>query len=202
MSKVYQSGNINDPKKALIMIHGRGGSAQDIMGLAEYLKVNDYLLLGPEAEQNTWYPHSFIAPIISNQPNLDIALELIGEAVQIANEKGIENENIYFLGFSQGACLTLEYTSRNAKKYGGIVAFTGGLIGEKLHPDHYTGNFDGTKVFIGTSDPDFHVPVDRVQESSKLMRELGAQVEEKIYPNMGHTISQDEIKTVNDTIFN
>lgn len=202
MSKVYQSGNINDPKKALIMIHGRGGSAQDIMGLAEYLKVNDYLLLGPEAEQNTWYPHSFIAPIISNQPNLDIALELIGEAVQIANEKGIENENIYFLGFSQGACLTLEYTSRNAKKYGGIVAFTGGLIGEKLHPDHYTGNFDGTKVFIGTSDPDFHVPVERVHESSKLMRELGAQVEEKIYPNMGHTISQDEIKIVNDTIFN
>ena len=202
MSKVYQSGNINDPKKALIMIHGRGGSAQDIMGLAEYLKVNDYLLLGPEAEQNTWYPHSFIAPIISNQPNLDIALELIGEAVQIANEKGIENENIYFLGFSQGACLTLEYTSRNAKKYGGIVAFTGGLIGEKLHPDHYTGNFDGTKVFIGTSDPDFHVPVERVQESSKLMRELGAQVEKKIYPNMGHTISQDEIKIVNDTIFN
>ncbi len=202
MSKVYQSGNINDPKKALIMIHGRGGSAQDIMGLAEYLKVNDYLLLGPEAEQNTWYPHSFIAPIISNQPNLDIALELIGEAVQIANEKGIENENIYFLGFSQGACLTLEYTSRNAKKYGGIVAFTGGLIGEKLHPDHYAGNFDGTKVFIGTSDPDFHVPVERVQESSKLMRELGAQVDEKIYPNMGHTISQDEIKIVNDTIFN
>ncbi|WP_433896782.1 alpha/beta hydrolase [Sphingobacterium mizutaii] len=202
MSKVYQSGNINDPKKALIMIHGRGGSAQDIMGLAEYLKVNDYLLLGPEAEQNTWYPHSFIAPIISNQPNLDIALELIGEAVQIANENGIENENIYFLGFSQGACLTLEYTSRNAKKYGGIVAFTGGLIGEKLHPDHYTGNFDGTKVFIGTSDPDFHVPVERVQESSKLMRGLGAQVEEKIYPNMGHTISQDEIKIVNDTIFN
>ncbi|GEM68832.1 phospholipase/carboxylesterase [Sphingobacterium mizutaii NBRC 14946 = DSM 11724] len=202
MSKVYQSGNINDPKKALIMIHGRGGSAQDIMGLAEYLKVNDYLLLGPEAEQNTWYPHSFIAPIISNQPNLDIALELIGEAVQIANEKGIENENIYFLGFSQGSCLTLEYTSRNAKKYGGIVAFTGGLIGEKLHPDHYTGNFDGTKVFIGTSDPDFHVPVERVQESSKLMRGLGAQVEEKIYPNMGHTISQDEIKIVNDTIFN
>lgn len=202
MSKVYQSGNINDPKKALIMIHGRGGSAQDIMGLAEYLKVNDYLLLGPEAEQNTWYPHSFIAPIISNQPNLDIALELIGEAVQIANEKGIENENIYFLGFSQGACLTLEYTSRNAKKYGGIVAFTGGLIGEKLHHDHYTGNFEGTNVFIGTSDPDFHVPVERVQESSKLMRELGAQVEEKIYPNMGHTISQDEIKIVNDTIFN
>lgn len=201
MSKIYQSGNVNDPKKALIMIHGRGGAAQDIMGLAEYLKVDNYLLLGPEADQNTWYPHSFIAPIISNQPNLDIALELIGEAVQIANEKGIDNEKIYFLGFSQGACLTLEYTSRNAKKYGGVVAFTGGLIGEKLHADHYAGDFEGTNVFIGTSDPDFHVPVERVQESSKLMRSLGAQVEEKIYPNMGHTISQDEIKIVNETIF-
>lgn len=201
MSKIYQSGNVNDPKKALIMIHGRGGSAQDIMGLAEYLKVDNYLLLGPEADQNTWYPHSFIAPIISNQPNLDIALALIGEAVQIATEKGIDNENIYFLGFSQGACLTLEYTSRNAKKYGGVVAFTGGLIGEKLHADHYAGDFEGTNVFIGTSDPDFHVPVERVQESSKLMRSLGAQVEEKIYPNMGHTISQDEIKIVNETIF-
>src|SRR5690606_22188219 len=132
----------------------------------------NYFLLGAEADQNTRDPHFFFAPLISKQPNLDIALGLIGEAVQIAKGKGIENENIYFLGFSQGACLTLEYTSRNAKKYGGVVAFTGGLIGEKLHADHYAGDFNGTNVFIGTSDPDFHVPVERVQESSKLMRSL------------------------------
>ena len=200
-NNIYQSGNLDNPTKALIMIHGRGGTAKDIMGLAEYLNVGDYLLIGPEASQNTWYPNSFIAPISSNQPKLNQALELINQAVELAKEKGIQPENIYFLGFSQGACLTLEYTSRNAQKYGGIVAFTGGLIGEELIRDHYKGDFENTPVFIGTSDPDFHVPVERVQETTKLMRELGAQVEEKIYPNMGHTITQEEIRIVNETIF-
>ncbi|WP_099372187.1 alpha/beta hydrolase [Sphingobacterium sp. 1.A.5] len=200
-NNIYQSGNLDNPTKALIMIHGRGGTASDIMGLAEYLNVGDYLLIGPEASQNTWYPNSFIAPISSNQPKLDQALELINQAVELAKEKGIQSENIYFLGFSQGACLTLEYTSRNAQKYGGIVAFTGGLIGEELTRGHYKGDFENTPVFIGTSDPDFHVPVERVQETTKLMRELGAQVEERIYPNMGHTITQEEIRIVNETIF-
>jgi len=200
-NNIYQSGNLDNPTKALIMLHGRGGTAKDIMGLAEYLNVGDYLLIGPEASQNTWYPNSFIAPISSNQPKLNQALELINQAVELAKEKGIQPENIYFLGFSQGACLTLEYTSRNAQKYGGIVAFTGGLIGEELIRDHYKGDFENTPVFIGTSDPDFHVPVERVQETTKLMRELGAQVEEKIYPNMGHTITQEEIRIVNETIF-
>jgi len=201
LNNIYQSGNIKDPDKALIMIHGRGGSAHDIMGLAEYLNVQEYLLIGPEANQNTWYPNSFIAPISSNQPKLDQALELIDQAVEIAIQKGIKHENIYFLGFSQGACLTLEYTSRNARKYAGIVAFTGGLIGDIIYNEHYNGNFEGTPVFIGTSDPDFHVPVQRVQETSILMRKLGANVDERIYPNMGHTISQIEINIVNDTIF-
>lgn len=200
-NNIYQSGNLDNPTKALIMIHGRGGTAKDIMGLAEYLNVGDYLLIGPEASQNTWYPNSFIAPISTNQPKLDQALELINQTVELAKEKGIQSENIYFLGFSQGACLTLEYTSRNAQKYGGIVAFTGGLIGEELIRDHYKGDFENTPVFIGTSDPDFHVPVERVQETTKLMRELGAQVEERIYPNMGHTITQEEIRIVNETIF-
>ena len=200
-NNIYQSGNLDNPTKALIMIHGRGGTAKDIMGLAEYLNVGDYLLIGPEASQNTWYPNSFIAPISSNQPKLYQALELINQAVELAKEKGIQSENIYFLGFSQGACLTLEYTSRNAQKYGGIVAFTGGLIGEELTRDHYNGDFENTPVFIGTSDPDFHVPVERVQDTTKLMRELGAQVEERIYPNMGHTITQEEIRIVNETIF-
>ncbi len=200
-NNIYQSGNLDNPTKALIMIHGRGGTAKDIMGLAEYLNVSDYLLIGPEASQNTWYPNSFIAPISSNQPKLNQALELINQAVELAKEKGIQPENIYFLGFSQGACLTLEYTSRNAQNYGGIVAFTGGLIGEELIRDHYKGDFENTPVFIGTSDPDFHVPVERVQETTKLMREFGAQVEEKIYPNMGHTITQEEIRIVNETIF-
>ncbi|GGE27886.1 alpha/beta hydrolase [Sphingobacterium cellulitidis] len=201
MANIYQAGNTENPSKALIMIHGRGGSARDIMGLSEYLNVQDYLLIGPEADQNTWYPNSFIAPVSSNQPKLDIALELIQQAVDLAKSKGITTDNIYILGFSQGACLTLEYSTRNAMKYGGIIAFTGGLIGEELNLENYSGDFEGTKVFIGTSDPDFHVPVERVQESSKLMEKLGAVVNEKIYPNMGHTISQDEIQIVNETIF-
>ncbi|OYD44182.1 phospholipase [Sphingobacterium cellulitidis] len=201
MANIYQAGNTENPSKALIMIHGRGGSARDIMGLSEYLNVQDYLLIGPEADQNTWYPNSFIAPVSSNQPKLDIALELIQQSVDLAKSKGITTDNIYILGFSQGACLTLEYSTRNAMKYGGIIAFTGGLIGEELNLENYSGDFEGTKVFIGTSDPDFHVPVERVQESSKLMEKLGAVVNEKIYPNMGHTISQDEIQIVNETIF-
>ena len=200
-NNIYQSGNLDNPTKALIMIHGRGGTAKDIMGLAEYLNVGDYLLIGPEASQNTWYPNSFIAPISTNQPKLDQALELINQAVELAKEKGIQSENIYFLGFSQGACLTLEYTSRNAQKYRGIVACTGGIIVEELTRGYYKGDFENTPVFIGTSDPDFHVPVERVQDTTKLMRELGAQVEERIYPNMGHTITQEEIRIVNETIF-
>lgn len=174
MANIYQAGNTENPSKALIMIHGRGGSARDIMGLSEYLNVQDYLLIGPEADQNTWYPNSFIATVSSNQPKLDIALELIQQAVDLAKSKGITTDNIYILGFSQGACLTLEYSTRNAMKYGGIIAFTGGLIGEELNLENYSGDFEGTKVFIGTSDPDFHVPVERVQESSKLMEKLGA----------------------------
>lgn len=200
-TKIYQGGNLENPQKALIMIHGRGGSAQDIMGLSEYLNVKDYILLGPEADQNTWYPNSFIAPISTNEPQLTRAIEIISEAVKIANEKGILNENIFLLGFSQGACLALEYSTRNAKRFGGVVAFTGGLIGDKIYKEEYSGNFEGTPVFIGTSDPDFHVPVSRVQESTSLMQEMGAKVDERIYKNMGHTITQDEIQIVNDTIF-
>lgn len=200
-TKIYQGGNLENPQKALIIIHGRGGSAQDIMGLSEYLNVKDYLLLGPEADQNTWYPNSFIAPISTNEPQLSRAIEIISETVKIANEKGVLNENIFLLGFSQGACLALEYSTRNAKRFGGVVAFTGGLIGDKIYKEKYSGNFEGTPVFIGTSDPDFHVPVSRVQESTSLMQEMGAKVDERIYKNMGHTITQDEIQIVNDTIF-
>lgn len=200
-TKIYQGGNLENPQKALIMIHGRGGSAQDIMGLSEYLNVKDYLLLGPEADQNTWYPNSFIAPISTNEPQLTRAIEIISEAVKIANEKGVLNENIFLLGFSQGACLALEYSTRYAKRFGGIIAFTGGLIGDKIYNENYSGNFEGTPVFIGTSDPDFHIPVSRVQESTSLMQEMGAKVDERIYKNMGHTITQEEIQIVNDTIF-
>jgi phospholipase/carboxylesterase len=115
--------------------------------------------------------------------------------------KGVRSENIFFLGFSQGACLALEFVTRNAEKYGGIAAFTGGLIGDKIYPENYAGDFSGTPVFIGTSDPDPHVPVERVNTSAEILKNMNALVTKKVYKNMGHTINQDEISTVNNIIF-
>jgi phospholipase/carboxylesterase len=183
------------------MIHGRGANSADILSLARHLDVEGYALVAPEATNNTWYPNSFLAPIKQNEPYLSSALDLLSKTVVFIEENGIAKENIYFLGFSQGACLALEFTARNAAKYGGIVAFTGGLIGDKVYPENYPGDFKGTPVFIGTSDPDFHVPVQRVHDSNAQLKSMGASVTEKVYPNMGHTISQDEIELVNQLIF-
>lgn len=202
INHMIQSGNLERPMKALILIHGRGGSADDIIGLSEYLAVDDYLLIGPQADENTWYPHSFLAPQQDNQPFLDRSLQRIANAVALAKSKGVEETSIYFLGFSQGACLALEYTARNAQRYGGIVAFTGGLIGQSLSLENYNGDFDGTPIFIGSSDPDFHVPVERVQDSTVQLRKMGALVTERIYPEMGHRISKEEIILANTVVFN
>ncbi|MFT4017580.1 MAG: dienelactone hydrolase family protein [Agriterribacter sp.] len=198
---IIVSGNIKNPAKALIMLHGRGGSAEDILSLAGHLNVKDYLLLAPQATNNTWYPYSFLAPVAENQPWLDGALALVGKAAGEAIEKGIAKDKIYFLGFSQGACLTLEYIARNASKYGGAVAFTGGLIGDKIYPGNYKGNFEETPVFIGTGDPDFHVPVERVNATTSILKQMGAAVTKKVYPGMGHTITQDEINLANQLVF-
>jgi len=191
-----------DANKAIIMIHGRGASAADILSLAKHLDVADYALLAPQATNHTWYPNSFLAPLAQNEPFLSSALELLSKTVAFIEEHGIAKENIYFIGFSQGACLALEFATRNAAKYGGIVAFTGGLLGDKVYPENYSGNFEGTPVFIGTSDPDFHVPVQRVHDSTARLKSMGANVTEKVYPNMGHTISQDEIDLANQLVFN
>ncbi|KGO88655.1 phospholipase [Flavobacterium rivuli WB 3.3-2 = DSM 21788] len=193
--------SLQEAGKALIMIHGRGGSAEDILSLARHLNVQDYALVAPQATNNSWYPQSFLAPLEQNEPYLSSALALLSKTVDSIEAQGIAKENIYFMGFSQGACLALDFTTRNAAKYGGIAAFTGGLIGDAVYPDHYNGNFNGTPVFIGTSDPDFHVPVQRVHDTTALMQSMGANVTEKVYPNMGHTISQDEIDLANQLIF-
>ena len=193
--------SLNKAKKALIMIHGRGADAHDIIAVARYLKVDDFALVAPQAENRTWYPHSFLVPIQQNEPFFSKSLDAIQNVVAAIQQNGIKKENIYFLGFSQGACLALEFTARNATKYGGIVAFTGGLIGDKVYEDHYSGNFENTAVFIGTSDPDFHVPVERVNETEAILKKMGASVTKKIYKNMGHTISQDEVDLVNELIF-
>lgn len=199
--KIIQAGNTANPTKALIMLHGRGGSAEDILSLSQNLNVKEYLLLAPQATNNSWYPYSFLVPPSQNQPWLDGALQLVDKTVTTAEYAGIKKENIFFLGFSQGACLTTEYIARNAAHYGGAVVFTGGLIGDKIYKENYSGAFNGTPVFMGTSDPDMHVPVERVNTSASLLKQMGAVVTEKIYPGMGHTISQNEIELANQLIF-
>lgn len=179
--------------KVIIMIHGRGANAEDILSLANYLPLQDFTLIAPQATNHTWYPYSFMAPVHQNEPWLSSAIGLIGDLVTDLRSVGVKDEHIFFLGFSQGACLTLEYTVRNAARYGGVIAFTGGLIGNNLNTENYTGDYEGTPVFIGTSDPDPHVPLERVNESEKILQALHANVLVKVYKGMGHTINQDEI---------
>jgi phospholipase/carboxylesterase len=202
MKEIIKAGkSFDQADKVLIMLHGRGGTAQDILSMAEYLNVSNFALVAPQAENNTWYPQSFLAPRAANEPSLSTALKTIKETVLDLEKQGFSKEQIYFLGFSQGACLTLDYVAGNAARYGGVVAFTGGLIGEAVDYRNYHGDFDGTPIFIGSSDPDMHVPVSRVKESTTLLEGMGAQVTEIIYENRGHTISQAEITQVNKLIF-
>ncbi|MCO5935261.1 dienelactone hydrolase family protein [Mucilaginibacter sp. RB4R14] len=188
-------------KAALIMLHGRGASALDIMRLAGEFNAKDIAIYAPQATNNSWYPYSFLAPVEENEPALSSALSIIDEVVAQALADGFTADKIYFAGFSQGACLTLEYITRNAKQYGGAVAFTGGLIGEGLNLANYKGDFAGTPVLITTGDPDPHVPVSRVHESFEVLKGMNANVTLKIYKGRQHTISFDEIALANQLIF-
>lgn len=193
---------LNGAQKALIMLHGRGAPAADILELASHLDVKDYALVAPQATNYTWYPYSFLMPPKQNEPWLSSALELIDEVVGDIQEAGVVSSNIFFSGFSQGACLTLEYVTRRAKKWGGVAAFTGGLIGDKIYKEnYYKGDFDGTPVFIGCGDPDPHIPVERVHETTRILKEMNASVIEQIYPGMGHSILEDEIRQANGWVF-
>ncbi len=198
---VYAGTPLKEAEKALIMLHGRGATPESILSLAQLLNVEGYVLLAPRATNNTWYPYSFLAPVEDNEPWLSSAIEVVNQTVEHVLEAGIQAENLYFLGFSQGACLASEYTARYARRYGGIAAFTGGLIGKEIDRRNYRGDFEQTPIFFGTSDPDFHVPVERVYASANIAREMNGDVTEKVYPNRGHTISEDEIAVVNRLIF-
>lgn|SRR5690606_15747748 len=192
---------LQDAEKALIMIHGRGGSATDILSIASHLQVADYALLAPQATAHSWYPHSFIAPVEDNEPSLSSALAVIGKTVEKAMDAGIKTEHIYFFGFSQGACLSLEFLARNARAYGGAVAIIGGLIGEEINRTNYGGNFHKTPIFIGTSNPDFHVPIQRVYATESILKEMDADVTLKVYDNFGHTIHPEEVEWANRLVF-
>ena len=187
----------NTAKGALVMIHGRGATALNMLSLARELDVTDWALYALQAANNSWYPYSFMAPDEQNQPALNSALEIIGDLVKQIEQDGIPANKICFMGFSQGACLTLEYIARNAQRYSGAIAFTGGLIGQELTTANYTGNFNGTPVLITTGDPDPHVPLSRVQESVKVLEQHNALITLKVYPGRPHTITQEEIDLAN-----
>jgi predicted esterase len=181
---------------AMVMVHGRGATAESILTLAEEFGRPDLAYLAPQAAGFTWYPYSFLAPFDQNEPGLSSGLARIGEVLGRLAATGIAPERTVLLGFSQGACLALEFSARNARRYGGLVALSGGLIGPPGTPRAYPGSLAGTPVFLGCSDRDPHIPLARVEESAGIFEELDGEVTKRIYPVMGHTVNADEIEHV------
>jgi predicted esterase len=179
---------------AVILVHGRGASATDILSLAGELDHPEFAYLAPEAAGHTWYPHSFLAPLAQNQPWLDSALSFLGGVVARAVAAGIPQQKVALVGFSQGACLATEFMARNPTRYGALLAFTGGLIGPPGTRFNYPGDLSGTPCFFGAGDPDPHVPWNRVKESASVFSTLGGVVTLRRYPGLPHTINQDEIE--------
>jgi phospholipase/carboxylesterase len=189
-----------EAKKAIILLHGRGADAEDIISLADEFCDETFYIAAPQATNNAWYPYSFLSPESSNEPWLTSAVQTVKRLLEEITVY-VPAGNIYISGFSQGACLTLEVAARYAIRYAGIIAFSGGLIGESIRTEKYRGNFEGTKVFIGNSDKDPHIPLIRSQESGNIMKQMGADVTMKVYPDMQHTIILDEIETVKKMMF-
>jgi phospholipase/carboxylesterase len=187
---------LDQARGAMILVHGRGATAESILTLASELNRPDFAYLAPQAAGNTWYPFSFLAPIADNEPGISSGLAAVGAVIERLNGAGVSAERTILLGFSQGACLTLEYTARNARRYGGIVGLSGGLIGPDDTPRDYPGSLAGTPVFLGCSDADFHIPKERVLHSAAVLRRLGGEVTERLYPNLGHSVNPDELDFV------
>ena len=183
---------------AMLMLHGRGATAEDILALSDELQQPGFAYLAPQAAGYSWYPNSFLAPIESNEPGLSSGLAVIASLLAKLAQAGIPPERTILLGFSQGACLSLESAARNARRYGGLAGLSGALIGPDGTPRDYPGSLAGTPVFLGCSDIDFHIPKERVEFSAEVLRKLGGNVTVRLYPRMGHTVNHDEIRSVQD----
>ncbi|HWB29576.1 MAG TPA: dienelactone hydrolase family protein [Vicinamibacterales bacterium] len=187
---------IADARLVVILLHGRGASAEGILGLSREVRAADVAFLAPQAAGHTWYPQTFLAPIQENEPHLTSALRFVATSIEALASQGVPAERVALMGFSQGACLALEYVARHARRYAAVAALSGGLIGPPGTPRDYAGSLEGTPIFIGCSDVDSHIPIERVHESTAVLRRLGANVDERIYPGMGHTITRDELDAV------
>jgi len=187
---------LQEAQATMILVHGRGATAASILMLAEELDRDGFAYLAPQAPGQTWYPYSFLAPLEQNQPHLDAALATLENVLAQVAAAGVPAERIIFLGFSQGACLASEFVARHARRYGGLVALSGGLIGPPGTPRVYPGDLAGTPVFLGCRDVDPHIPAWRVEESAAVLEQLGAAVTMRLYPGMGHSVNEDEINFV------
>jgi predicted esterase len=194
---LHRGPSLAHARLVVILVHGRGGSATDMLALADELHATDIAYLAPQAAGQTWYPYSFLTPIDRNEPGLSSGLRVLGGLVETAGKQGVPADRVVILGFSQGACLSLEFAARHARRYHAVAGLSGGLIGPPGTPRDYPGSLDGTPTFLGCSDIDPHIPVERVHESAEVFRRLGAAVDERIYPGMGHTVNRDEIEAVN-----
>jgi predicted esterase len=183
-----------DAKAAVILLHGRGASARDILSLAGAFGRTDIVYVAPQATGNTWYPHRFLVPRAENQPHLDSALRVVGRVLADLADSGLPPHKVVLAGFSQGACLASDYAARNPRRYGGVIAFSGGLIGDMVAASDFSGDLAGTPAFVGCSDVDGHIPADRVRLTAEVLETLGAEVTVRLYPGMGHTINQDEVE--------
>jgi predicted esterase len=183
-------------RAVVLMLHGRGGTAADVLALAELFQLSDLAYLAPQAPGSSWYPYSFLSPLERNEPALSAALTTVRDILERLKQEGVASERVFLLGFSQGGCLALEYVARHARRYAGVIGLSAGLIGPEGTPRHYQGSLAGTPVFLGCGDIDGHIPVARVRESTRVLRALDADVSERIYPGMGHTINDEEIEEV------
>jgi predicted esterase len=177
---------------AVVLVHGRGATAESILTLAPELD-GDFAFAAPQAPGNTWYPESFLAPLDRNEPWLSASLQILQGAVEELEHRGFPKRRIALVGFSQGACLMLEFAARKAARYGALVAWSGGLIGPPGTRRDYPGGFERTPAFLGCSDRDPHVPAWRVEETAEVLRRMGAEVDLRIYPGLGHTVNGDEL---------
>jgi phospholipase/carboxylesterase len=193
---LYAGEPLEEASAAMIMIHGRGASAEDILGLTAELKQPGFAYLAPQAADHSWYPNSFLTPIAGNEPGLSSGLALIASLLARLTQHHLPPERTIILGFSQGACLSLEFVARNARRYGGAVGLSGGLIGPDETPRNYAGSLADTPVFLGCSDVDPHIPKERVLLTSEVLHQMGGNVTTRLYPRLGHTINRDELASV------
>jgi predicted esterase len=187
---------LQQARGAMVMLHGRGATAESILTLSASLNAPDFSYLAPQAGNNSWWPYSFLADIPKNEPGISSAMQAVEDVLERVAAGGVPLKRTVLLGFSQGACLAAEFAARHAQRFGGVVSLSGGLIGPDGTPRNYTGALRGTPVFLGCSDIDAHIPAERVRLTAKVLEQLGGSVDMRIYPGMGHTINDDEVDAV------